>query len=109
MSNSNSKAGAEAPQSIIDDVPTSSQTIAKPRVSGSLSCFRIVSDSFKGFEVQKKKRFLFWTWWVQCRQYKSINTFSTVDEAKNWIDTGCPKDIITKEGRTIFWVSPNCR
>ena len=34
MPNSNSKAGAEVPQSTEADVPTSSQTIAKPNVIG---------------------------------------------------------------------------
>ena len=38
MQNSNSKDGTYVPTSIIADVPTSSQNIAKPNVIGSVPC-----------------------------------------------------------------------
>jgi hypothetical protein len=47
--------------------------------------YRVVKDTFLGFGVQK--RFL-WIFWFETRgKYSSIsNTFSTLDEAKEWIE-----------------------
>lgn len=46
--------------------------------------YRVVSDKYCGFEVQK--RFL-WIFWIQTEgiSSNSVNTFSTLDEAKQWI------------------------
>lgn len=46
--------------------------------------YRVVKDTFLGFEVQK--RFL-WIFWFETRgKISSIsNTFSTLNEAKEWI------------------------
>ena len=47
--------------------------------------YRVVRDNYSGFEVQK--RYL-WIFWFETRgRYSSIsNTFSTLDEAKEWIE-----------------------
>lgn len=52
--------------------------------------FRIVSDNYNGYEVQIKK------WWfpfyVQCwEDGYHTNTFSSIDEAKEWVKTGWGK------------------
>ncbi len=52
--------------------------------------YRIVTDSFLGYEVQVK--FWFWPFWVQCRKASFTNTFSTVKEAEQWVADGLPKD-----------------
>lgn len=69
------------------------------------NCYRIVRDKF-GYEVQKKCKFLFWYFWRQetyYNQYKYINTFDSIELAKNWIDNGLPKhDIIIKK---VVWQS----
>jgi len=68
-------------------------------------CYRIVRDIFAGYEVQVKKRFLFFTWWWQCNQQGGINTFLTIDRAKQWIEDGLPK---TKGGCEV-WISEGCK
>jgi phosphoribosylamine-glycine ligase len=47
--------------------------------------YRIVTDEYAGFEVQK--RFL-WIFWLQTEGISSnnVNTFSDLDEAKQWIE-----------------------
>jgi hypothetical protein len=71
----------------------------KGAVSGS--CFRIITDNYCGYEVQIRKRFLFWTWWQQGHMYGCINTHSSVDDAKKWIEAGRPK----KKPFEVVWVS----
>ena len=71
-------------------------------VSGS--CYRVVTDRYLGYEVQQKKRFLFWTWW---KQVNFVNTHSTLEEAKEYIKNGCPK-IGPYEKQKVVWVSDNC-
>ena len=46
--------------------------------------YRVVKDNYSGFEVQQ--RFL-WIFWKQSegRNFMTSNTFSTLDEAKEWI------------------------
>jgi hypothetical protein len=47
--------------------------------------YRIVTDEYAGFEVQK--RFL-WIFWKQAEGISSnhVNTFGDLDEAKQWIE-----------------------
>lgn len=71
-------------------------------VSGS--CYRVVTDSYLGYEVQQKKRFLFWTWW---EQVNFTNTHITLEEAKEYISKGCPKNE-RSEKQKVVWVSDNC-
>lgn len=71
-------------------------------VSGS--CYRVVTDRFLGYEVQQKKRFLFWTWW---EQVNFTNTHSTLEDAKEYIKKGCPKREHS-EKQKVVWVSDNC-
>jgi hypothetical protein len=54
MLNINKKAGTEVPQSTTTDVPTSSQTIAKPIVGGS---FVITTDKNNFFKKEYKNHF----------------------------------------------------
>jgi|1_EtaG_2_1085319.scaffolds.fasta_scaffold09574_2 hypothetical protein len=63
-------------------------------------CLRIVTDRFAGYEVQKKKTFLFWRWWSQCEKCGIINTFASIEKAKEWINNGMIKD----EEITVVWV-----
>ncbi len=78
----------------------------KPWVSGS--CYRIIKDKYCGYEVQKHKRFLFCEWWQQSSDYAiGINTHSSIDDAKKWIDAGLPKRI--KKEDVVVWHSGNCR
>ena len=76
-----------------------------------MKCYRIIKDNFAGFEVQVKKRFLFWSWWRQCRHLGSINTFSTLEAAKAWIDRGLPKRISEEEKviTNVVWIKEDCK
>lgn len=60
MSNSNSKAGAEAPQSTTADVPTSSQTIAKPHVVRRLNVVFLDIDGVLNTPENACKRYEGW-------------------------------------------------
>ena len=71
-------------------------------VSGS--CYRVVTDSYLGYEVQKRKCFLFWSWWEQVNY---TNTHRTLKEAKEYIKNGCPKRERLEEQKVV-WVSENC-
>jgi hypothetical protein len=70
-------------------------------------CYRIVSDRHSGHEVQVKKRFLFWTHWEQVPHYYGINTWQTLEEAKDWINQGCPKH--PKFQVRTLWISECCK
>ena len=85
------------------------ENFVKPCVSSSFfkSCYRIIDDDYSGYEVQK------WRWWfpfwVQKNKYGCINTFSQIEDAKQWIKDGCPKEKLQKlhsKKRTVFW--KNC-
>jgi len=54
--------------------------------------YRIVTDSYAGYEVQQQKQFLFFKWWVQVKKFGGINTFDSIIEAKEWIYTRCSHD-----------------
>lgn len=71
-------------------------------VSGS--CYRVVTDRFLGYEVQQRKKFLFWTWW---KQVNFTNTHRTLEEAKEYIKNGCPKYVYLDKQKVV-WVSENC-
>ena len=51
---------------------------------------RIITDEFSGYEVQIKR----WWFpiWKECRKNGIINTFSSVEKAKQWIADGMPRD-----------------
>jgi hypothetical protein len=68
------------------------------------NCYRIVDDNHAGFEVQVKK--WFWPFYVQKKKYGCINTFSSIERAKDWIKEGCPKEIELKYGKVVYW--QNC-
>jgi hypothetical protein len=72
-------------------------------VSGS--CYRIITDKYSGYEVQIRKRFLFWKWWKQCHMNGCVNTHGSIEDAKKWIEAGCPK----KKPFEVVWVSGNFR
>ena len=59
-------------------------------ISGMKNIFktkhRIISDDYSGYEVQVK-RFIF-PFWVQCWDYGPSNTFSSCEDAKNWVKNG---------------------
>jgi DNA primase catalytic subunit len=80
----------------------------KPVLSKVLfkDCYRIVNDSYGGYEVQVK-RWFFPFFWFEKVKYINCNTFSSVEEAKEWIEKGCPKDVKIKDGSIVFW--KNCR
>lgn len=69
-------------------------------------CYRIITDTFCGYEVQERKSLFFLSWWKQSKCYGNINTFSTMELAKRWIEKGCPKD---KLKPNIVWVSEKCK
>lgn len=74
------------------------------------ACYRIVSDRFAGFEVQKRKRLLFWSYWVQRGHiFPGINTFSSLEEAKRWIDEGCPFKGERKKPAAVLYISEGCK
>jgi hypothetical protein len=77
------------------------QALRKTDVNGS--CYRIITDKYCGYEVQIRKRFLFWGWWSECIKQINCNTFSTIDDAKKWIDAGCPKE----KPFSVVWTSSN--
>ena len=77
--------------------------LSKGAVSGS--CYRIITDKYLGYEVQIKKRFLFLKWWEQCHMNGRINTHGSIEDAKKWIEAGCPK----KKSCKVVWVFGNCR
>lgn len=52
--------------------------------------YRIVSDGHLGYEVQH--RYKIWPFWIQTAKHGSINTFASIDKAKEWIKQGCPHD-----------------
>ena len=82
------------------------QIIKKQRVNTKIKtvkdCYRIVNDSYLGYEVQVKRWFFPFFWFEKAKHINS-NTFSSIDEAKEWIKKGCPKDV--KE-LNVFW--KNC-
>jgi hypothetical protein len=78
------------------------EPLQQPLVSGS--CFRIITDEYLGYEVQIKKRFLFWSRWKQCYMNGHVNTHRSIEDAKKWIEAGCPK----KKPFEVVWVSGNC-
>lgn len=55
--------------------------------------FRIVTDKYNGFEVQRKTRW--WPFWRQPR----INTSETLGEAKDWL-----RRYLEKDGATVVIV-----
>ncbi len=63
--------------------------LQKLLLSGSY--YRIITDEFLGYEVQIKRRFLFWNWWEQCHMNGCINTHRSIEDAKKWIKAGCPQ------------------
>jgi len=69
--------------------------------------FRIITDRYAGYEVQTRRRFLFWGWWGQCHKAGFTNTFRTLGDAKQWISDGLPKSP-KKETRNVVWMSDNC-
>lgn len=76
-------------------------------VSGS--CYRIIRDNHAGYEVQQKRKFLFFTYWKQVSNiYNGINTFSSIESAKDWIKNGCKRSLQDKKVGTVVWVSDNC-
>ncbi len=68
-------------------------------------CYRIITDKYLGYEVQIRKRFLFWKWWEQCHVNGWTNTFESIEDAKKWIESDCSK----KKPAEVVWVSRNCR
>lgn len=70
-------------------------------------CYRIITDKFRGYEVQERKKILFLSYWKQSRCYGSINTFPSIREAQSWIEEGCPSYNIPK--RKTVWVSEKCK
>jgi len=51
--------------------------------------YAIVKDLYSGYEVRVKKRFLIFTYWKQVPHYMNINTFHSIDSAKEWVINGC--------------------
>ena len=62
--------------------------------------FRIVTDNFCGCEVQIKRRW--WPFWVQCRKNGPINTFSSIDKAKSWVEAGRPRKSKFKPEEIVY-------
>ena len=81
------------------------QTPPLQQTAVSGSCYRIITDKYAGYEVQIRKRFLFWKWWEQCHSSGCVNTHLSIEDAKKWIEEGCPK----KKPFDVVWVSGNCR
>lgn len=53
------------------------------------TCYRIVKDSYLGYEVQYKK--WWFPFWIQSPHLGSINSFKEINNAIEWINNGCPK------------------
>jgi hypothetical protein len=82
---------------------TKNPALSQTALSGI--CYRIITDKYAGYEVQIRKRFLFWKWWQQCPMEGCINTHGSIKDAKKWIKAGCPKN----KPYHVVWVSGNCR
>lgn len=57
--------------------------------------FRIVTDIFSGYEVQIKR--WYFPFWIQCWKHGAINTFSSIEDAKQWVINGRIRDGRIKE------------
>ena len=70
-----------------NDNSTKQSNASKPMLSTVLfkDCYRIVNDSYRGYEVQVKRWFFPFF----------------------WIEKGCPKDGKIKNGSIVYW--KNCR
>jgi len=65
------------------------------------NCYRIITDSFAGFEVQRKYKFCGITIWRECPKVGFTNTFSTLTSALKWIEDGCPRKRV-KHGEVVW-------
>ena len=81
---------------------------AKPRVSRSLfmNCYRVVSDTFGGYEAQVKFWWFPFYWFEMIEKGYMSNTWRTLEEAQNFIVNGSKQK--EKKKRKIYWVSQNC-
>ena len=73
------------------------QILQEPQGNGVLPCvsgsyfsnkFRIITDEYNGYEVQIKR--WWFPFWVQCWKNGSVNSFTSIDKAKDWILNGRP-------------------
>ena len=65
-------------------------------------CYRIVNDNYRGYEVQVKRWFFPFSWFTKEKKCRT-NTFSSIEQAKEWIEKGCPRDIKIKAGSVVYW------
>lgn len=72
-------------------------------IKNNSNCYRIVTDKYSGYEVQLRRRFLFWSTWEQV----GINTHRTIDEAKEFIKS-LPKEKDASKQK-IVWMCDNCK
>ena len=71
-------------------------------------CYRIVSDNFGCYEVQERRKILWFSLWIEpSHVYLFCNTFLTIAGAKLWIEEGCPRLKIPK--REMVYISDNCK
>lgn len=69
-----------------------SKVIIKKRIKDMKTCHRIVKDSYFGFEVQIKR--WWFPFWIQASQdRRGVNSFTSIDKAKEWIDSGCKNEV----------------
>jgi hypothetical protein len=66
-------------------------------------CFRIVTDDFAGYEVQIKKRFLFFIWWDQLG---FTNTHNSIERAKDFIEKYSNGK--KEKEQEVVWMSDSC-
>lgn len=76
----------------------------KDRVSAKFkTCYRIVTDSYAGYEVQE--RVWWFPTWIQANKHNRINTFCSIEEAKEWIEQGCKQDPPKSDNDNVVWNS----
>jgi hypothetical protein len=65
--------------------------------------FRIVADNYAGYEVQIKYWWFPFKWFQKWSESDTpINTFITIDAAKDWINSGCERNT-PKRKRKVVW------
>lgn len=70
------------------------------------NCYRVVNDSFNGYETQVKFWWFPFMWFEMWEKGCISNTWASLEDAKFFIKNGSKKK--PKDKRKIYWVSENC-
>ncbi len=81
-------------------------TISGVSRSFSKNCYRVVKDSYNGYEAQVKFWWFSFFWLEMWEKRYLSNTWTTLQDAKDFIKNGSKKK--TRNKRVVYWVSENC-